>query len=237
MVMKTIFKTLTLSITILTSTSLFSSCQKNNDTALLDQERNNHSTESHVAFVSTAQLTSNEISGLVFMKEEEKLARDVYSALYKKWGSRIFSNITLSENTHMNEVISLIKYYNIADTTVLAEGEFQNAELQVLYTQLVAKGSTSIAEAFTTGALIEDLDIKDLTEFISKTTNTNIINVFTQIRSGSYNHINSFVSQLTSLGITYIPTYISQTEFDTIIAAGSSGSGSRGNGSGKYGRR
>lgn len=228
MVMKTTLKTLFITLATFTSATLFCSCQKNNDINPIVQERGSHSTETPIVFVSTPALSAAEVSDLVFMKEEEKLARDVYSALYKKWGTRIFSNITSSEETHMQEVISLLKYYNIADTTVLTEGEFNNPELQVLYSQLVAKGSTSLEEAFATGALIEDLDIKDLTEFLTQTTNQNIISVFTEIRSGSYNHINSFVSQLASVGVTYSPTYITQAEFDTIIQNGSTGRGSGG---------
>lgn len=232
MVMKTILKkSASILVTTLTSLSLFCACQKNDIQSLQGyQNKKIHTSDLQTSFVSTPQLTSAETASLVLMKEEEKLARDVYSALYKKWGSNIFSNIQASENNHMSEVISLIKYYNIADSLILTDGKFNNTDLQSLYNQLVAKGSASVSDAFTVGALIEDLDIKDLTELISKTANLNIINVFTQIRSGSYNHINSFVSQLSSLGITYKPSYITQEEFDSIIKTGSSG---RGNGRNK----
>ena len=36
---------------------------------------------------------------------------------------------------------------------------------------------------------------------------------------GSRNHLRSFVSQLTARSTTYTPQYISQSEFDTIIAS------------------
>ena len=44
-------------------------------------------------------ISEEERSGLIFMREEEKLARDVYSVLYDKWGMQIFS-ILLKVNRH-----------------------------------------------------------------------------------------------------------------------------------------
>jgi hypothetical protein len=43
------------------------------------------------------------------MKNEEKLAHDLYVTLYKKWGSLPFSNISSAEERNLNAVIALIK--------------------------------------------------------------------------------------------------------------------------------
>ena len=51
----------------------------------------------------------SELDILMHMKEEEKLARDVYTVLYEKWGTMIFSNISRAEETHMNAVLYLMK--------------------------------------------------------------------------------------------------------------------------------
>ena len=64
---------------------------------------------------STGQLTSTEADGLRFMREEEKLAHDVYVALYEKWGLRIFNNISNSEQTHTDAVKTLLDRYGVAD--------------------------------------------------------------------------------------------------------------------------
>ena len=48
------------------------------------------------AMISTSDLTESEIASLLKMKEEEKLARDVYSVLAQKWGSLVFTNISKS---------------------------------------------------------------------------------------------------------------------------------------------
>ncbi|MDD2358701.1 MAG: DUF2202 domain-containing protein [Thiovulaceae bacterium] len=226
--MKTIFTKLLIGATSVLTLTLACSCQKANSEQL-NGVRNSESQlyELQANYVTTSDLTTQESADLIKMKEEEKLARDVYSALYKKWNSNVFANITSSEDSHMNAIISLLKYYNIAETSVLGVGQFVNPDIQNLYNQLIAKGSTSIADAYATGALIEDLDINDLDNCITKTTNSNLLLVYNNIRSGSYNHLNAFVSQLSYIGLTYTPTYISQDEYNVIIAS-FSGSGGKG---------
>jgi hypothetical protein len=182
-------------------------------------------------------ISDEERSGLVFMREEEKLARDVYSALYDTWGIQIFLNIAQSEQTHTEAVRTILTKYAIADpVTDDTIGVFVNSDLQKLYTQLTTQGKTSVEEALNVGALIEDLDIADLQKQITLTDNEDIKLVYENLMRGSRNHLRSFVSQLTSRGIAYSPHYMSQAEFETIIASAQetgSGGGKGGRGWGK----
>lgn len=171
------------------------------------------------AFIATPALTVDELASLLKMKEEEKLARDVYAALYKKWGSLIFSNISAAENNHLNALILLLQNYGLTETTAGEAGKFSNAEVQALYDKLVTNGTVSIAEAYKTGALIEELDISDLVVALSTTANANVIMVLENLYRGSRNHLRAFNRQLTRLGITYNPVYISQSEYDLIAGA------------------
>ncbi len=190
-----------------------------------------------IASLPEQTLSDEERSGLVFMREEEKLARDVYSVLYDKWGVQIFSNIAQSEQTHTEAVRTILTKYNITDpVTDDTIGIFVNSDLQKLYTDLTAQGTISIEEALTVGAFIEDLDIADLQKQIAQTDNDDIKLVYENLMRGSRNHLRSFVSQLTNRGVTYEPKYITQSEFDTIIASPQetgSGGGSGGRGWGK----
>jgi hypothetical protein len=153
------------------------------------------------------------------MREEEKLARDVYSTLYEKWGLPIFSNIAQSEQTHTEAVRDLLEKYNqpdpVIDDTV---GVFVNTDLQKLYTDLTSRGLTSVAAALQVGAQIEELDIRDLATEIAKTDNQDILFVYENLSRGSRNHLRSFISQLSSRDESYTPQYITQEEFDTIIS-------------------
>jgi hypothetical protein len=228
--MKTFIKS-TLTVCLMALSLIgFGSCSKENSyieeadkTAIIDVAVDGTTSfiNARLGLVASEDFTfsDTELNMLLHMKEEEKLARDVYAALYEKWGIPIFSNISRAENTHMSAVIYLLEKYGEEQTAVEEAGKFTNPDFQSLYDQLVTLGSGSIVEAFKTGALIEDLDIKDLMEFLRDVTNENIIMVFENLTKGSRNHLRAFNRQLERSGISYTPEYISQEEFDSIIAS------------------
>ena len=89
----------------------------------------------------------SEKNHLLLMREEEKLARDVYQALNAKWNHRTFTNIAKSEQQHMDSLKVLLDKYGIPDPTAGKKpGEFTNQKLQGLYAELVQKGSTSLSD-------------------------------------------------------------------------------------------
>ncbi|CUA99881.1 DUF2202 domain-containing protein [Thiomonas bhubaneswarensis] len=167
---------------------------------------------------STRTLDATESAGIVIMREEEKLARDVYQLLYTQWGQPIFSNIAASEQQHMDAVGTLISRYKLPDpASHTATGVFVDAELQTMFNALMSQGQSSLQAALQVGATIEDLDIKDLNERIAQTDNPDVKLVYSNLLKGSRNHLRAFVSQLATLGVTYVPQYITQAEFDAIV--------------------
>lgn len=165
-------------------------------------------------------LSVEETDALLFMREEEKLAHDVYVKLYEKWGSRVFDNIQAAETRHTEAVKSLIVKYGLNDPVGDNPiGVFRNTTLQELYTALVAEGLVSPVAAFKTGAKIEDLDLFDLANLMAspKVDNQDIEAVFTELARGSRNHLRAFVTNLKRLGETYEPIYISAALFGEII--------------------
>lgn len=171
------------------------------------------------ALIETSDLTDSELASLLKMKEEEKLARDVYAVLAKKWGSQVFTNISAAENNHLNAIVLLLSNYGSTETSIGEAGVFVDTAVQTLYNDLVAKASVSVEEAYKIGALIEEMDIKDLTEALSSTTNENVTLVFENLLKGSRNHLRAFNRQLTTLGIVYTPVYISQADYDLIVSS------------------
>ena len=169
------------------------------------------------AMVETSDLAESELASLLKMKEEEKLARDVYSALAQKWGSQVFTNISKAENNHLNAIVLLLTSYGSAEAAIGDAGVFADAAVQKLYNDLITKASVSLDEAYKTGALIEEMDIKDLVAALSGTTNENIVLGFENLLKGSRNHLRAFNRQLTTLGIVYAPVYITQTDYDLIV--------------------
>ncbi len=165
------------------------------------------------------ELSSEEINAIMEMREEEKLARDVYLTLYDKWGLPIFQNIARSEQTHTDAVKALIEKYGLDDPVKDDSiGVFTDPKFTKLYNQLVADGSKSIEDALKVGATIEDLDIKDLQDWLAKVDNEDIKFAFCNLMKGSRNHLRAFTSQLERYGGTYEPQFISEAEYNAILS-------------------
>jgi hypothetical protein len=174
---------------------------------------------------SSIPLTQAEIDDLKFLREEEKLARDVYLFSYDKYEAAIFNNISQSEQKHMNSVLSLMNKYGIPDSASTEIGVFNNSDLQSLYSSLTAQSDISLIEALKVGATIEDLDINDIDVFIGHTTKSDLLNVYDNLTCGSKNHIRSYTSQLTANNVTYIPQYISAEYYNLILSESNGGCG------------
>jgi hypothetical protein len=189
-------------------------------------------------------LSDAEAQGILYMREEEKLARDVYTTLGAQWGLPVFQNIASSEQVHMDAIETLIDRYGLADPDAgAAVGEFANADLQELYDELVARGSGSLTEALSVGVLIEELDITDLQQRIADVTHADVTRVYENLLNGSENHLRAFVSTLGRYGEDYAPLYLDQATFDAILAGGPAGGARSGGGAapalgrgGHYGR-
>jgi len=176
-------------------------------------------TTTPVAVQALTEEPGSTAEGLLYMREEEKLARDVYIALYEKWGLRTFLNIAESEQQHMDAVRALLAARNIEDPVAGSDfGEFKNTDLAALYSSLVSQGMQSASEAYRVGAIIEDLDIYDLKEYLTKTTDEAEIWVYTNLLKGSENHLRTFTKQLERYGVTYTARYISDAELQAILS-------------------
>jgi hypothetical protein len=169
----------------------------------------------------TGELSEFEIEALKFMREEEKLARDVYLTLYEVWGTPIFSNIAGSEQAHMDAVAYLLEAYGLEDPAAgKAIGEFENSDLQALYSQLVAQGQESQEAALLVGGAIEEIDILDLQDNLAVIENPSVIQVFENLLRGSINHLKGFVRNYESqTGNSYGPQYMSQEAFEALIGS------------------
>lgn len=161
-------------------------------------------------------ITGEEEQLLKYMLEEEKLARDVYDSLYVLWSLNQFNNISNSEQSHMNAIANLLDKNNIS-YTLLNAGAFNDTTIQRLYDQLMTQGKVDILSALQVGATIEDLDIVDLQEILDITNNTDIKTVLNKLQCGSRNHLRSYNTEIVNRGSTYVPQFLTTTEFNTII--------------------
>jgi hypothetical protein len=185
-------------------------------------------TDSATAQTDTG-LSAEETAGLLKMREEEKLARDVYQYLFDKWELNSFENIASSEQTHMDEIKVLLDAYGLTDPAAgKAAGVFADPELQKLYNDLTAKGSESLAAALKVGGAIEEIDILDLREQAKSVTHADIQAVYQNLENGSENHLRAFSGSLErQTGETYQPQYMSTEDYQSIASDtnGNSGDG------------
>ena len=185
------------------------------------------------------EVTKNESSGLTYMREEEKLARDVYDSMYAKWDVNPFGNIRQSERVHMDRMKTLMTRYEVKDpveATGDKPGVFKTAVLQKVYNDLVKSGTASLTDALKAGAKIEELDIADLDERIAQTKKEDILTAYKFLRMGSENHLRAFVRRLKTQGVDYQPEILKKEIFDAIISGENQEAGcgnDPGNGQGK----
>jgi len=166
------------------------------------------------------QLSVNESRTLTYLREEEKLALDVYTALGKTYNSRIFQNIARAEQSHTDSIKALLIEFKLPDPAATSKpGEFKEQDLQKLYNSLTTKGNKSLNNALTVGATIEDKDIFDLNVAIKETQNPKLLTTMNELLRGSKNHMRAFYRQLKNRSITYKPQFIKQSELDEIINA------------------
>jgi hypothetical protein len=209
---------LTLSFVLISLLTM--SCSKTDTLSIADQygQFNSIYLNSQIATLPMQTISDEESKSLIHMREEEKLARDVYIAMFNKYGLRIFENISSSEQTHTDAILQLLTKYAIKDPVgVNAVGVFTDPGLQALYTSLVNSGNVSILEAYKVGATIEDLDLYDLKVDLLKVDNQDIILVYQMLSKGSRNHMRNYFSNLKSLGFTYVPQFITQSDLDAIV--------------------
>lgn len=164
-----------------------------------------------------AALSTVEAEMLSFMREEEKLARDVYLAMYDEWETVNFSNIAGSEQRHMDTLKKMLDKYGLADPASAETGVFNNQSLQAKYMELVDIGLQSYADGLYVGATIEELDMVDIQHALDETTHLDLATAYQNLLEGSKNHLRAYVASMAALGIVYQPQFLSRELYDAII--------------------
>ena len=141
---------------------------------------------------STSAITPEDATTILFIKQEEKLARDVYLALGEAWGTQVFFSIANSEQQHMDAVDGLIARFALVDTTPAESGVFTIPALTELYAALMTKGLKSETEALEVGVLVEETDIADLEDMIAQIDDAAVDQTLGNLLRGSYNHLAAF---------------------------------------------
>jgi hypothetical protein len=143
-----------------------------------------------------APLDPKQKEELLYIYQEEKVARDVYTAMHKLYPKEItFANILNSEQRHMDRAEMLCKRYGV-DILKIDQGQygkFAVPELQKLHDALLAKGEKSLKEALKAGELIEVTDIADIDKMLPSFKDyPDVTMVLERLKQGSNKHLNAF---------------------------------------------
>ena len=152
-----------------------------------------HNMEGLIADVPAGDIDEVERTFLINQYGEEKMARDLYTYAYEKYGLLTFKNIAGSEQEHMDAIQTLLDRYNIAPPSDYAKDND-------LYVQLKSQIGEGLRQAIEVGITVEMVDIEDIVDDIKSTDNDDIKIVLTRIGGASYNHLRGFVQALEQQG-------------------------------------
>lgn len=176
-----------------------------------------------VAVCSSAQTAispSAERNAILYNMEEEKMARDLFTAFENKWNSQVFSNIARTEQDHFDYLLKMAQEMNMEiPEAILSNGEgvYTNETLQKEYNSMLASGSKSLIDALTVGARMEEMEIVDLHKVMDVTDHTKVFLTYDRLFSAARNHLRAFVRNLKAQGIEYTPMMLSREEYDKIV--------------------
>ncbi|MFN8674388.1 MAG: DUF2202 domain-containing protein [Candidatus Sericytochromatia bacterium] len=191
----------------------------NKGKGMLGQGYSNDYLKTTLDTITITDLKGTEKDDLLYMIEEEKMAKDVYVALYDKWKVRSFQNISQSEQFHVDAVKLLLDRHKIENPIDSKAGVFKNSKIQDLYNKLIADGNESLEKALLVGAKIEEVDIKDLSDRMSENTSEDIQVVFDALMSASENHLRAFVSNYKNFfSKDYSPVFLSSDDYKKIVS-------------------
>jgi hypothetical protein len=164
-------------------------------------------------------LSEPEMEEILYMREAEKLARDVLAVFYQQWNAEVFQRAAESEETHAEALKTLIDRYHLWDpSSVTWEGYFVDEELLALYRELVRQGEPSQLDALRVGVRIEEISILDLREYRDETDDEDVQLVYENLLRASRNHLRVFATLLQEQGETVENQYLGQTLFDEIVS-------------------
>lgn len=191
----------------------------------------------------TGELDLNEANHLIFMREEEKLARDVYTMFSMMYpNSVVFGRIDDSEQIHTDRVRQTLEAYGVEDPNTndnlgVFTGESYGEYFTATYDALISQGATSELDALYVGALIEELDMLDIISCpdiileqdngiesnaecgLVYTDKPDVQNLYESLLRGSSNHLRGYVRAIEAVigEGAYVPQLLSQEDLNAIL--------------------
>lgn len=168
-------------------------------------------------FTVTDPLTTDEIEFIYAVREDEKLAHNLYIYFVTQYPTaRQLANIGNAEINHITTIERVFTYYEIDFPTLGQPGVFTDENRQAIYTRLTAQGST-LHEAYQVMAALEEENIVIYSKVASELTNPNLQLIINNLAQSSENHFKVLVNQITAWGSIYTPTLLEASQYEEIL--------------------
>jgi len=132
---------------------------------------------------------------LTYSRDEERMARDLYTLFGQTYDAAVFDRIAGSEQQHFDAVGALLTSYAITDPAVgQPAGTYANTDVQKLFDQWKAQGLTSVQDAYAVGVALEQADIADLQGILARNADADAKRVFTHLLAASQHHLDAFTN-------------------------------------------
>ncbi|MEZ5092080.1 DUF2202 domain-containing protein [Nocardioides sp.] len=139
--------------------------------------------------------TDEALTTLAFNRDEERMARDLYTLFADTYGTGPFERIADSEQQHFDAVGSLLDSYGIDDPAVgLEAGEYADPAVQQLYDDWKAQGLESLDAALQVGVELEERDIADLEDTLDRVDQADVQAVLSRLLAASQMHLRAFTA-------------------------------------------
>lgn len=142
----------------------------------------------------TSPLSAAEKATLLRMADEERMARDLYTAIAEKYPDATqFSRVTASEQQHYDRLLALLGRYDLPAPSAVA-GTYDDTEVQRLYDGWLAQAQQSRDEAYRAAIALEQTDIRDLQAAIDESDNADLDQVYGRLLAASQQHEQAFTA-------------------------------------------
>lgn len=169
---------------------ILSGCSKNDD---LDQSFYNASSKH-----PSESLTGQELQGLLYMAEKQKLHRDVYMAMDERTAIPLFNELYLGDAKNFDLISATIEAYG-QENPVLNRGvgDFRRAEVQALYDEFINTVNNDLIEMLTFAVRMEEGTLEDIRNFMEQVDgNPDIRQLYTELLTGSYAQLDALDAEM-----------------------------------------
>lgn len=168
------------------------------------------------------RISDQEAKGIRFVREEEKVAVDFYTAMNALFSSADLKKVAQSEQTHFIASGFSIDKYNLTDPTEgMTAGMFASQSLQAHYNQSIAEGSPSLMAAYITGAKLQESNLITIQNQLDRVANNrDLRNIYDALHIATRNHLRIMIKGVNANGGSYSPLFIDAEVFQDIVGSG-----------------